>query len=35
MRVVIADDSPLIREGIATFLRRAGIEVLARRAVRR
>ena len=30
MRVVIADDSRLIREGITTFLRRAGIEVLAR-----
>jgi DNA-binding NarL/FixJ family response regulator len=29
MRVVIADDSPLMREGIATFLRRAGIEVAA------
>jgi DNA-binding NarL/FixJ family response regulator len=30
MRVVIADDSPLILEGITTFLRRAGIEVMAR-----
>ena len=30
MRVVVADDSQLIREGITTFLRRAGIEVLAR-----
>jgi DNA-binding NarL/FixJ family response regulator len=29
MRVVIADDSPLIREGITTFLRRAAIEVMA------
>ena len=29
MRVVIADDSTLMREGIATFLRRAGIEVAA------
>ena len=29
MRVVIADDSPLIREGITTFVRRAGIEVTA------
>jgi DNA-binding NarL/FixJ family response regulator len=30
MRVVIADDSSLIREGITTFLRRAEIEVMAR-----
>jgi DNA-binding NarL/FixJ family response regulator len=29
VRVVIADDSPLIREGIAAFLRRAGIAVTA------
>jgi DNA-binding NarL/FixJ family response regulator len=29
VRVVIADDSPLMRDGIATFLRRAGIEVAA------
>jgi DNA-binding NarL/FixJ family response regulator len=29
MRVVIADDSALVREGIATFLRRAGIDVAA------
>jgi DNA-binding NarL/FixJ family response regulator len=29
VRVVIADDSALVREGIATFLRRAGIEVSA------
>ena len=29
MRVVIADDSTLMREGVATFLRRAGIEVTA------
>jgi DNA-binding NarL/FixJ family response regulator len=29
VRVVIADDSVLVREGIATFLRRAGIDVLA------
>jgi DNA-binding NarL/FixJ family response regulator len=29
VRVVIADDSPLLREGIAAFLRRAGIAVTA------
>jgi DNA-binding NarL/FixJ family response regulator len=29
VRVVIADDSRLMREGIATFLRRAGIDVTA------
>jgi DNA-binding NarL/FixJ family response regulator len=29
VRVVIADDSTLMREGIATFLRRAGIDVTA------
>jgi DNA-binding NarL/FixJ family response regulator len=29
VRVVIADDSSLVREGIATFLRRAGIDVAA------
>ena len=29
MRVVIADDSPLMREGVAAFLTRAGIEVAA------
>jgi DNA-binding NarL/FixJ family response regulator len=29
MRVVIADDSALMREGIAAFLRRAGVEVAA------
>jgi DNA-binding NarL/FixJ family response regulator len=29
MRVVIADDSRLLREGITAFLRRAGIEVMA------
>jgi DNA-binding NarL/FixJ family response regulator len=29
VRVVIADDSTLMREGVATFLRRAGIEVTA------
>jgi DNA-binding NarL/FixJ family response regulator len=29
VRVVIADDSPLVREGIAAFLRRAGVEVAA------
>ena len=29
MRVVIADDCTLMREGVATFLRRAGIEVTA------
>ena len=29
MRVVIADDSALMREGISTFLRRAGLEVAA------
>ena len=28
MRVVIADDSLLVREGIAALLRRAGIEVV-------
>ncbi len=32
MRVVIADDSPLMREGIATFLRRAGVDVAAQAA---
>jgi DNA-binding NarL/FixJ family response regulator len=29
VRVVIADDNPLMREGIATILRRAGIDVAA------
>jgi DNA-binding NarL/FixJ family response regulator len=29
VRVVIADDSPLVREGISAFLWRAGIEVMA------
>jgi DNA-binding NarL/FixJ family response regulator len=29
VRVVIADDSALVREGIATYLRRAGIDVAA------
>ena len=29
MRVVIADDSPLVREGIASFLRSEGIDVVA------
>jgi DNA-binding NarL/FixJ family response regulator len=29
VRVVIADDSPLVREGIASFVRGAGIEVVA------
>jgi serine/threonine-protein kinase len=29
VRVVIADDSPLVREGIAGFLRRAGVDVAA------
>ena len=29
MRVVIADDSVLVREGIAAILTRAGIEVLS------
>ena len=29
MRVVIADDNLLVREGIASLLRRAGIEVAA------
>ena len=29
MRVVIADDSPLLREGIASFMRGEGIEVVA------
>ena len=28
MRVVIADDSLLVREGIASLLRRAGVEVV-------
>jgi len=32
VRVVIADDSPLMREGIATFLRRAGVDVAAQAA---
>jgi DNA-binding NarL/FixJ family response regulator len=32
MRVVIADDSTLVREGIATLLARAGIEVAAQAA---
>jgi DNA-binding NarL/FixJ family response regulator len=32
VRVVIADDSALMREGIATFMRRAGIEVAAQAA---
>jgi DNA-binding NarL/FixJ family response regulator len=32
VRVVIADDSALMREGIAAFLRRAGIEVVAQAA---
>ena len=32
MRVVIADDSALMREGIAAFLVRAGIEVVAQAA---
>ena len=32
MRVVIADDSTLIREGIATLLRRAGVDVTAQAA---
>jgi DNA-binding NarL/FixJ family response regulator len=32
MRVVIADDSTLMREGIATLLRRAGIDVAAQAA---
>ena len=29
MRIVIADDSLLVREGIASLLRRAGVEVVA------
>ncbi len=29
MRVVIADDSPLLREGIASFVRGEGIDVVA------
>jgi DNA-binding NarL/FixJ family response regulator len=29
VRVVIADDSPLVREGVASFVRGAGIEVVA------
>ena len=33
MRVVIADDSILVREGIATFLGRAGIDVAAQASV--
>ena len=32
MRVVIADDSPLVREGIASFVRGEGIEVVAEAA---
>jgi DNA-binding NarL/FixJ family response regulator len=32
VRVVIADDSPLVREGIASFLRGEGIEVVAEAA---
>jgi DNA-binding NarL/FixJ family response regulator len=32
VRVVIADDSPLVREGIASFVRGAGIEVVAEAA---
>ncbi len=32
MRVVIADDSMLVREGIATFLRRADIDVAGQAA---
>ena len=32
MRVVIADDSPLLREGIASFVRSEGIEVVAEAA---
>ena len=32
MRVVIADDSALMREGIAAFLRRAALEVVAQAA---
>jgi DNA-binding NarL/FixJ family response regulator len=35
VRVVIADDSPLIREGIAAFLRRAGIDVAAQASAAR
>ena len=30
MRVVIADDSTLLREGIASFVRSEGIDVVAR-----
>ena len=29
MRVVIADDSPLLREGIVSFVRGEGIDVVA------
>jgi len=32
VRVVIADDSPLVREGIASFLRGEGLEVVAEAA---
>ena len=32
MRVVIADDSTLIREGITSLLRSAGVEVVAQSA---
>ena len=32
MRVVIADDSTLLREGIATFLGRAGVDVVSQAA---
>ena len=35
MRVVIADDSTLMREGVAAILRRAGIDVAAQAASRR
>jgi DNA-binding NarL/FixJ family response regulator len=32
VRVVIADDSPLVRDGVAAFLRRAGVDVAAQAA---
>jgi DNA-binding NarL/FixJ family response regulator len=32
VRVVIADDSPIVREGIAALLRSAGCEIVAEAA---
>ena len=34
MRVVVADDSVLLREGIVRLLEESGFEVVARRATR-